>query len=103
MARRGGFPGGMVPGNMNNLMKQAQKLQKQLEEKTREFEETEFEGTAGGGDARHELRSADASRNGACKTGAVCLSIHRGYPYGKLGDGGDDERTPSCTRLYRTR
>lgn len=49
MARRGGFPGGMMPGNMNNLMKQAQKLQKQLEEKTREFEETEFEGTAGGG------------------------------------------------------
>ena len=38
-----------MPGNMNNLMKQAQKLQKQLEEKTREFEETEFEGTAGGG------------------------------------------------------
>lgn len=49
MARHGGFPGGMMPGNMNNLMKQAQKLQKQLEEKTREFEETEFEGTAGGG------------------------------------------------------
>ena len=27
MARRGGFQGGM-PGNMNNLMKQAQKMQK---------------------------------------------------------------------------
>ena len=25
MAKRGGFPGGMMPGNMNNLMKQAQK------------------------------------------------------------------------------
>ena len=25
MAKRGGFPGGM-PGNMNNLMKQAQKM-----------------------------------------------------------------------------
>ena len=25
MAKRGGFPGGM-PGNMNNLMKQAQKI-----------------------------------------------------------------------------
>ena len=33
MAKRGGFPGGMgMPGNMNNLMKQAQKMQKQLEE-----------------------------------------------------------------------
>jgi len=24
MAKRGGFPGGGMPGNMNNLMKQAQ-------------------------------------------------------------------------------
>ena len=24
MAKRGGFPGGAMPGNMNNLMKQAQ-------------------------------------------------------------------------------
>ena len=34
MAKRGGFPGGMMPGNMNNLMKQAQKMQKQMEETT---------------------------------------------------------------------
>ena len=28
MAKRGGFPGGMgMPGNMNNLMKQAQRMQ----------------------------------------------------------------------------
>ena len=26
MAKRGGFPGGGMPGNMANLMKQAQKL-----------------------------------------------------------------------------
>ena len=26
MAKRGGFPGGAMPGNMANLMKQAQKL-----------------------------------------------------------------------------
>ena len=31
MAKRGGFPGGMMPGNMNNLMKQAQKMQKRSE------------------------------------------------------------------------
>ena len=31
MAKRGGFPGGMgMPGNMNNLMKQAQKMQRHL-------------------------------------------------------------------------
>ena len=35
MAKRGGFPGGMMPGNMNNLMKQAQKMQKQMEETTK--------------------------------------------------------------------
>ena len=36
MAKRGGFPGGMgMPGNMNNLMKQAQKMQE-----GRSFEES---------------------------------------------------------------
>lgn len=50
MARRGGFPGGMgMPGNMNNLMKQAQKMQKQMEETTKELEEKEITATAGGG------------------------------------------------------
>lgn len=50
MAKRGGFPGGMgMPGNMNNLMKQAQKMQKQMEESTKELEEKEVSATAGGG------------------------------------------------------
>ena len=50
MAKRGGFPGGMgMPGNMNNLMKQAQKMQKQMEETTKELEEQEVTATAGGG------------------------------------------------------
>ena len=31
MAKRGGFPGGGMPGNMANLMKQAQKMQRQME------------------------------------------------------------------------
>lgn len=50
MAKKGGFPGGgMMPGNMNNLMKQAQKMQKQMEETTKELEEKEYESTSGGG------------------------------------------------------
>ena len=49
MARRGGFPGGAMPGNMNNLRKQAQRMQRQMEEKTKEMEDKEFEATAGGG------------------------------------------------------
>ena len=49
MAKRGGFPGGMMPGNMNNLMKQAQKMQRQMEENQKALEETEFTAAAGGG------------------------------------------------------
>ena len=49
MARRGGFPGGAMPGNMNNLMKQAQKMQKQMEENQKALEEKEFTAAAGGG------------------------------------------------------
>ncbi len=50
MAKRGGFPGGMgMPGNMNNLMKQAQKMQKQMEEQAQELENQVYEATAGGG------------------------------------------------------
>ena len=49
MAKRGGFPGGMMPGNMNNLMKQAQKMQKQMEETQAALEEKEYEASAGGG------------------------------------------------------
>ena len=49
MAKRGGFPGGAMPGNMNNLMKQAQRMQRQMEDKSKEFEDKEWEATAGGG------------------------------------------------------
>ena len=38
-----------MPGNMGNLMKQAQKMQKQMEEAAKELEEKEFTATAGGG------------------------------------------------------
>jgi len=49
MAKRGGFPGGAMPGNMNNLMKQAQRMQRQMEEKQAELETKEWEAAAGGG------------------------------------------------------
>jgi len=50
MAKRGGFPGGMaMPGNMNNLMKQAQRMQRQMEEGQKELETKEFVAKAGGG------------------------------------------------------
>ena len=50
MGKRGGFPGGGgMPGNMNQLMKQAQRMQRQMEEAQAQLEETEMTGTAGGG------------------------------------------------------
>ena len=49
MAKRGGFPGGAMPGNMNNLMKQAQRMQRQMEENQKELETKEFTAKAGGG------------------------------------------------------
>lgn len=44
---RGGFPGGM--GNMNNLMKQAKKMQDQMMKIQEELEEKTVEASAGGG------------------------------------------------------
>lgn len=50
MGKKGGFLGGMgMPGNIGNLMKQAQKMQKQMEEASKALEEAKVTGTAGGG------------------------------------------------------
>ncbi|PRR80754.1 YbaB/EbfC family nucleoid-associated protein [Clostridium vincentii] len=46
---KGGFPGGLGGGNMNNLMKQAQMLQKKMEEAQKEADIVEFEASVGGG------------------------------------------------------
>lgn len=42
---RGGFPG----GNMNNMMKKVQKMQKEMARAQQEIQEKEFSSTAGGG------------------------------------------------------
>ena len=49
MAKHGGFAGGMPGMNMNNLMKQDQKMQKKLEETQEELAKKEYTGQAGGG------------------------------------------------------
>ena len=52
MGKRGGFPGGMggFGGmNLNNLMKEAKKMQADMEKSQAELAEKEFEATAGGG------------------------------------------------------
>ena len=52
MSKRGGFPGGMggFGGiNMNQLMKEAKKMQADMEKSQEELAAKEFEATAGGG------------------------------------------------------
>ncbi len=52
MAKRGGFPGGMggFGGmNLNNLMKEAKKMQADMEKSQAELKVKEFEASAGGG------------------------------------------------------
>ena len=50
MAKKfGGFPGGMGGGNMNNMLKQAQKMQEQMIKAQQEIEETQVEASSGGG------------------------------------------------------
>lgn len=43
------MPGGMGGGNMNNMLKQAQKMQAQMQRTQQEIAEKEFEVSAGGG------------------------------------------------------
>ena len=38
-----------MPGNMNNMMKQVQKMQRDMEAKQKEIESSTFQATAGGG------------------------------------------------------
>lgn len=49
MAKHGGYPGGMPGMNMNNLMKQYQRMQRKLEETQEELAKKEYEASLGGG------------------------------------------------------
>ena len=51
MAKRGGFPGmgGFGGMNINNLMKEAKKMQADMEKSQAELASKEFDATAGGG------------------------------------------------------
>ena len=48
MAKKG-FGGGMMPGNMNQILKQAQKMQDNMQKMQQELEAKEFEVSVGGG------------------------------------------------------
>ena len=48
MAKKG-FGGGMMPGNMHQILKQAQKMQDNMQKMQQELEAKEFEVSVGGG------------------------------------------------------
>lgn len=64
--RGGGFPGGM-PGGMNNLMKQAQRMQRQMEDAQKALAEKVFTARSGGG-------AVEASVSGAKKLTALKIA-----------------------------
>ena len=49
MGKRGGFPGNFGGMNINNLMKEAKKMQADIEKTQTEIASKDFEATAGGG------------------------------------------------------
>lgn len=49
MAKGGGFPGGMGGANMQQMVRQAQKMQQDMQRLQEELEQREFIATVGGG------------------------------------------------------
>lgn len=62
MAKHGGFPGGMPGMNMNNIMKQYQRMQRKLEETQEELAKKEYTGQAGGGAVKATVTGAKVLR-----------------------------------------
>ena len=60
MSKRGGFPGmgGFGGMNINQLMKEAKKMQANMEKSQEELQVKEFESTAGGGAVSVKLSGA---------------------------------------------
>lgn len=58
MAKHGGFSGGMPGMNMNNIMKQYQRMQRKLEETQEELAKKEYTGQAGGGAVKATVTGA---------------------------------------------
>ena len=55
MARRGGYPGMGGGMNINKLMREAKKMQEDLEKSQTDLAEKEFEATSGGGAIRIKM------------------------------------------------
>ena len=76
MGKRGGFPGGMVGFggmNINQLMKEAKKMQADMEKSQEELGSKEIETTAG----RADRAVADARKTGSSRTGQGRKAVRR--------------------------
>ena len=62
MAKFGGFPGGGM-GNMQNILKQAQKMQKEMQEKQAQIATKEIETSAGGGAVKVKMTGDKALKS----------------------------------------
>ncbi len=60
MGKRGGFPGNFGGMNINNLMKEAKKMQADMEKSQAEITAQDFEATAGGGAVKVVVSGAKA-------------------------------------------
>ena len=93
MSKRGGFPGGMggFGGmNINNLMKEAKKMQAEIQKSQEELATKEFDSTAGGGAISVKVtgeKSDDLLRNKGGKQDGRAAAA--GYaPFRRGGAGG---------------
>lgn len=71
MGRFNGFGGGGGMGNMQQLMKQAQKMQEEMAKAQAELEEAEVEGSAGGGLVTVTMNGKKKMLAVSCKPEAV--------------------------------
>lgn len=71
MGKRGGFPGGFGGMNINSLMKEAKKMQADLEKSQEEIVAKEFEATSGGGAVKVKISGAKVIKELTIKPEAV--------------------------------
>ena len=62
MSKRGGFPGNFGGMNLNNLMREAKKMQADIEKSQEEIASKDFEATSGGGAVKVVVSGAKAIR-----------------------------------------
>ncbi len=71
MSKRGGFPGNFGGMNLNNLMKEAKKMQADIEKSQEEIASKDFEATSGGGAVKVVVSGAKAIKELTIKKEAV--------------------------------